>query len=150
MKKMMFACCMLLGTVTASAQFTVYQSAEVPQRSYTPSMGYGVPFTIYEPIEVAPRRSYYSHQDQYQQQPAQPKMQEMTLKGYYKKGNDWYYTPIRVGIIGEEVRLLSVKQQSSWSNCGSVASEVGAFDPEEIRDNFTFKAYSIQYGTMYF
>ena len=77
-------------------------------------------------------------------------MQEMTLKGYYKKGNDWYYTPIRVGIIGEEVRLLSVKQQSSWSNCGSVASEVGAFDPEEIRDNFTFKAFSIQYGTVYF
>ena len=149
MKEMMIACCMLFCTVTASAQFTVYQSAEVPQRSYTPSMGYGVPFTIYEPMEVVPRRSY-SHQDQYQQQPAQPKVQEMTLKGYYKKGSDWYYTPIRVGIIGEEVRLLSVKQQSSWSNCGSVASEVGAFDPEEIRDNFTFKAYSIQYGNVYF
>ena len=58
MRKMMIACCMLLGTVAASAQFTVYQSAEVPQRSYTPSMGYGVPFTIYEPIEVMPRRSY--------------------------------------------------------------------------------------------
>ena len=84
MKEMMIACCMLFGTVTASAQFTVYQSAEVPQRSYTPSMGYGVPFTIYEPIEVTPRRSY-SHQDQYQQQPAQPKMQEMTLKGYYRE-----------------------------------------------------------------
>ena len=50
MKKMMIACCMLLGTVAASAQFTVYQSAEVPQRSYTPSIGYGVPFTIYELI----------------------------------------------------------------------------------------------------
>jgi hypothetical protein len=147
MKKMMIVCCMLLGSVAASAQFTVYQPAETPHRSYTPSMGYGVPFTIYEPIEVAPRRSYSG---QYQQQPAEPKMQQVTLRGYYQKGNDWYYTSIRVGVIGDEVRLLSVKQQNSWSNCGSVASEVGAFDSEVIRDNFTFKAYSIQYGMVYF
>jgi hypothetical protein len=114
-------------------------------------MGYGVPFTIYEPIEVAPRRSYYSHQDQYQQQPAQPKMQEMTLKGYYKKGDDWYYTPIRVGVIGdEEVRVLSVKTQHGWMNCGNAASSVGAFDSEVIRDNFNYKAYTTVYGTIYF
>ncbi len=145
MKEMMIACCMLLGTVTASAQFTVYQSAEAPHRSYTPSMGYGVPFTTYEPIEVAPSRGY-SHQ----QQPAQPKMQEMTTRGYYKKSDGWYSAPIRVGVIGDEVRLLSIKTQHGWSNCGSVASEVGAFDPEEIRDNFTFKAYSSLYVMVYF
>ena len=145
MKKMMIACCMLFGTVTASAQFTVYQSVETPQRSYTPSMGYGVPFTIYEPVEVAPRRGY-----SYQQQPAQPKMQEMTMRGYYKKSDGWYSAPIRVGVIGDEVRLLSIKTQHGWSNCGSVANEVGAFDPEEIRDNFTFKAYSSLYVMVYF
>ena len=80
MKEMMIVCCMLFGTVTASAQFTVYQSAEAPHRSYTPSMGYGVPFTIYEPLEVLPSRGYSP-----QQKPAQPKMQEMTMKGYYKR-----------------------------------------------------------------
>lgn len=44
-----------------------------------------------------------------QQQQVKPKMQEVTLRGYYKKGNDWYYMPIRVGVIGEEVWLLSCK-----------------------------------------
>lgn len=38
-------------------------------------------------------------------------MQQDTLKGYYKEGNSWYYTPIRVGFISEEVRLPSVKAQ---------------------------------------
>ena len=142
---------MIAVTLTASAQFTVYRSIDTPQPSYTPSPGYGVPFTTYQPAPSSSYRSPYSdNPSQRIQQSAKPRMQEVTLKGYYKKGNDWYYTPIRVGIIGEEVRLLSVKQQSSWSNCGTVASEVGAFDPEEIRDNFTFKAYSIQYGTVYF
>jgi hypothetical protein len=77
-------------------------------------------------------------------------MQEVTLKGYYKKGNDWYSMPIRVGVIGEEVRLLSIKTQYGWSNCGNKASEVGAWDSEEIRDNFNYKAYTTIYGTIYF
>ena len=85
-----------------------------------------------------------------QRQQARPKMQEVTLRGYYKKGNDWYHMPIRVGVIGEEVRLLSIKTQHGWSNCGSKASEVGAFDSEVIRDNFNYKAYSSLYGTIYF
>lgn len=146
---MMLVCSMLLGTLTASAQFTVYRSAEDQSYSaYTPSMGYGVPFTVYRPAEVEP---YYYGQQQYQQrQPARPKMHEVTLRGYFKKGNNWYYMPIRVGVIGEEVRLLSVKQQSGWSNCGSVASQVGAFDSEVIRDNFNYMAYSTQCGMVYF
>ena len=67
-----------------------------------------------------------------------------------KKGNDWYYTPIRVGVIGDEVRLLSAKTQYGWSNCGSKASDVGAWDSEEIRDNFNYKVYSTLHGTIYF
>ena len=58
--------------------------------------------------------------------------------------------PIRVGVIGEEVRLLSVNTQQGWSNCGSTASEIGRFDAEEIRDNFNYKAYSSLYGNVYF
>ena len=77
-------------------------------------------------------------------------MQEVTLRGYYKKGNDWYHMPIRVGVIGDEVRLLSVKTQYGWSNCGNAASYVSTFDSEEVRDNFNFKAYSVQFGTVYF
>ena len=141
MKKILFASMMLIGTMSANAQFVVYQPAEVPRTTYTPSPGYGTPFSIYEPAYSNP----------YQQQPAKPRMQEVTLKGYYKKGNDWYYTPIRVGVIGdEEVRVLSVKTQHGWMNCGNAASSVGAFDSEVIRDNFNYKAYTTIYGTIYF
>ena len=141
MKKIFFASMMLFGTLSANAQFTVFQPVDVPQTSYSPNSGYGVPFTIFESVYGNPYQ---------QQQRARPKMQEVTLRGYYKKGNDWYYMPIRVGVIGEEVRLLSIKTQHSWSNCGSTASEVGAWDSEEIRDNFTYKAYSSLCGTVYF
>ena len=141
MKKIIFTSMMLLGTMSASAQFTVYQPVEVPSTTYTPSPGYGTPFTIYEPVYANPYQ---------QQQQARPKMQEVTLRGYYKRNGDWYSMPIRVGIIGEEVRLLSVKTQQGWSNCGSTASEVGGFDAEEIRANFNYKAFSSLYGTVYF
>lgn len=141
MKKILFASMMLFGAMSANAQFTVYQSVEVPQTSYTQSSGYGTPFTIYEPV--------YSNRYRQQQQ-VRPKMQEVTLKGYYKKGNDWYYVPIRVGVIGEEVRLLSIKTQYGWSKCGNKANEVGTWDTEEIQDNFNYKAFSTLCGTVYF
>lgn len=50
MKKIIFASMMLFGAMSANAQFTVYQPIEVPRTSYTPSPGYGTPFTIYEPV----------------------------------------------------------------------------------------------------
>ena len=142
MKKLLFICGMAVVSLTASAQFTVYQPVEVPRTSYTPSPGYGTPFTIYEPV--------YGNTYQQRQQQARPKMQEVTLRGYYKKGNDWYSIPIRVGVIGEEIRLLSTKTQYGWSNCGNKASDVGAFDPEVIRDNFNYKVFTTIYGTIYF
>ena len=77
-------------------------------------------------------------------------MQEVTLRGYYKKGNNWYSTPIRVGVIGKEIRVLSTKTQNGWSNCGNKASEVGPFDSEEIKDNFNYKAFTTIFGTIYF
>lgn len=142
MKKLLFICSMVVVSLTASAQFTVYQNVEVPQRSYTPSLGYGIPFTVYEPV--------YGNSYQQRRQQARPKMQEVTLRGYYKKGDDWYYVPIRVGIIGEEVKLLSTKTKNGWMNCGNKVCEVGAWDSEEIRDNFNYKANSTLYGTIYF
>ena len=158
MKKVLFVCSMLVATLTASAQFTTFRSIySTPQQSYTPSPGYGVPFTIYQPSRSSSYRDPYldgyrvGSSQSYQQQLARPKMQEVTLRGYYKKGNDWYCTPIRVGVIGdEEIRVLSVKTQHGWMNCGNAASSVGAFDSEVIRDNFNYKAYTTLYGTIYF
>ena len=143
MKKLLFICSMFVVSLTASAQFLIYHPTEVQSSSYTPSLGYGTPFTIYEPVYVNPYR-------QSQRQQAKPKMQEVTVRGYYKKGDDWHSTPIRVGIVGEEIKLLSIKTSNGWTNCGSKASEVGAFDAEIIRDNFNYKAFSNIYGTIFF
>ena len=153
MRKLLFICSMMVASLTAFAQFLVYRSAETPNQSYTPSPGYGTPFIIHSPAPSVSYQPYYSgapSQVHQYQQPTPPKMQQVTLKGYYKKGNDWYYTPIRVGVVGDEVRLLSTKTQHGWSNCGNKASEVGVFDTEEIRDNFNYKAYTTLFGTVYF
>ena len=74
MKKFMFAFAMMLASISANAQFTIYQPAGVRHESYTPSDGYGVPFTIYEPIDM--EGGY--------RQTAKPRMQQVTLTGYYK------------------------------------------------------------------
>lgn len=68
----------------------------------------------------------------------------------HKKGNRWQSTPVRVGVTDEKVILLSVKSGYNWANCGNAASMVGGFDAEEIRDNFTYKAFNSIYGTIYF
>ena len=151
MKKLLFICSMIAMSLTSSAQFMAYRSVDTSQPSYTPSSGYGVPFTIYESLASSSYQSPYGdYPSQRIQQPTKPRMQEVTLKGYYKKGNYWYYSPIRVGVIGDEVRLLNAKTQYGWSNCGSKASDVGVWDSEEIRDNFNYKAYTTLYVTVYF
>ena len=157
MKKLLFICSMIVVSLTASAQFAVFRSIHgTPQQSYTPSPGYGSPFMIYQPSQSSYYQNPYREEYQvgqaqsYQQQPVRPKMQQVTLKGYYKKGNNWYCTPIRVGVIEDEVCILSVKTQHGWMNCGNAASSVGAYDTEEIRDNFNYKAYTYNYGTVYF
>ena len=138
MKKFLFLCSMLLCALSSSAQYTVFQPSNAPGQSYTPSPGYGIPFATYEPM--------YNNQ----QQQAKPRMQQVTMRGYYIKGGDWYYTPIRVGFVEDKVILLSIKTQYGWQNCQSTAKDVGAFDSEEIRDNFNFKAYTMIRGMVYF
>ena len=54
-------------------------------------MGYGTPFSVFESVPADPYLQY--------QQQAKPRMQEVTLRGYYKKGDKWYSTPIWVGVL---------------------------------------------------
>lgn len=151
MRKLLFTCTMMVASLTASAQFTVYRSVDTPRQSYAPSPGYGVPFTYFSPV---PNRSYQKpyggNPSQRIQQPEEPKMQQVTLRGYYKNGKNWYSTPIRVGVIGEEIRLLSAKTEHGWMNCGSKVSEVSGYDEEIIKDNFNYKVYTTLFGTVYF
>ncbi len=140
MRKVFFLVFALFATMSANAQFVTYQPVDVPRQTYTPSPGYGTPFVIYEPVPVPGQR-----------QAPKPKMRQQTLTGYYKYSNEWRSAPIRVGFTSDDkVILLSVKSSSGWHNCGNTASMVGAFDSEEVRDNFTYKCYSYTLGTVYF
>jgi len=138
MKKLFVLCIMLLCSISVNAQYTVFHPSNTPSQSYSPSPGYGIPFATYEPM--------YNNQ----QLQSMPRMQQVTMRGYYIKGGDWYYTPIRVGFVEDKVILLSIKTQYGWQNCQSTAKDVGAFDSEEIRDNFNFKAYTMIRGMVYF
>ena len=134
--------CLLLSCINANAQFGVYTPIEDQSASsyyYPPSSGYGVPFGVYEPI--------YDSSLQQRVRP-KPKMREYTTTGYYKNGNRWYSTPIRVGIVEDQVRLQSFKYSGSWSYVGNIANQVSIYDSEEIRDNFNYKAYSQIFGGM--
>ncbi len=142
MRLFSFVCCLLLSSISAHAQFTVFSSVEDQSTSsyyYPPSPGYGTPFVVYEPV--------YSPSMQQVVRP-KPQMREFTATGYYKVRNRWYSTPIRVGIVENQVRLQSVKSSDRWSYCGNIAKQVDGFDSEEIRDSFNYKAYSQSVGGM--
>ncbi len=140
MKKVLFCAIALFCSVASHAQFLIYQPAGTPQQQYqSPSPGYGVPYTIYQPAPMPGQR-----------QQAAPRMQEVTLTGYYKDNRGWHSAPIRVGVTGEKVVVLSVKNGNHWMNCGNAASMVGQFDTEEVKDSFTYKAFCYAFGTIYF
>lgn len=139
MKKLVFVFMMVLISIGASAQFVGFEpSGVVPQNVYTPDYGYGVPYVGFETV------------GQIRQRQAQPKMEQFTTTGYYKDYNGWHSMPIRVGVSGNDVIVVSIKPDRNWLNCGNRASRVGGFDSEEIRDNFNFKASYYLVGTIYF
>lgn len=127
----------MISSLSAFAQFTTYQPVIVPSTPTT-SSGTFDPFTTYEPA------------DPYLPAKKAPQKKVITIKGYYQKSDKWYVVPIRVAVSDDDIRLASVKGQHIWISCNSAVYEVGAFDPEIIRDNFNFKAFATTFGTIYF
>lgn len=138
MKKFMFIATALLMSLSASAQFTVFEPVN-PPRSSTRSSTYNP----YNSVPSDPYGGYYGNT-----QPSRSK--QYTLTGYYKKTDGWYKTQIKVSVSDEEIRLVSVKYGNNWAGCSSKVSEVGAFDSQEVQDNFNYKGYFTYLGTIYF
>lgn len=139
MKKSLFIFVTLLMSLTASAQFTVYQNVDVPSRSSTQSNNFN-PFSVFESNP---------YNNQYRSTP-RPQSKQYTLTGYYKKTDGWYHTQIKISITGDEIKLIGVKYGNNWAGCDSKVSEVGAFDTQEVKDNFNYKGYFTYLGTIYF
>ena len=140
MKKVFLLLVVMLTSIGASAQFTVYRSATVPERSTNQDYG---PFTVYQAVPTDPM-PYNS------QRAPQPKTQKYTLTGYYKNQNGWQKAPIKVSVTGDVIKLIGIKIGNRWSSCSSNVNEVGAFETEEVKDNFTYKGYVTYLGSVYF
>lgn len=137
MKKILFLVMAMMLSLTASAQFVIYKSVPDPpsrssQSTYNPYNGY----------ETNPYGNYYRS--------PQPRAKQYNLTGYYHKADGWYKTPIKVSVQGDEIILASVKVGNNWAPCNSNVSEVGAFDPQEIQENFNYKGYLSFLGPIYF
>ena len=139
MKKFIIIATALLMSISASAQFTVFESIDVPSRSNSRQSTYN------------PYRSYGTnpYDNQYRSTP-KPQAKQYTLTGYYKKTDGWYKTQIKISVLEDEVKLVAVKYGDNWAGCSSKVSEVGAFDSKEVQDNFNYKGYFTYLGTIYF
>lgn len=137
MKKHLLFIALMLITCKASAQFTVYQNVPDPPRSSTYS--YSNPF---DNIDINPYENV--------RRTPQPRTQQYNLTGYYKDTNGWHSTPIKVKVMGDDMQLVSVKVGNNWASCNSSVSSVGAYDPQEIQENFNYKGYLSFLGTIYF
>ena len=140
MKKIMFLIVVVMMSLTASAQFTVYKNVDVPSRSSSQSN--------YNPYRTNPYNGSLYGNGQYNTN--QNKAKQYTITGYYKKSDGWYKTPIRVSVSDEEIKLVGVKYGKNWAGCNSSVSEVGRFDTEEVQENFNYKGYFTYLGTIYF
>lgn len=140
MKKMFIAFIALLSSLSASAQFMTYEPLYGGGSSQSYSSGNQGPFLIYEPLNYGtPRR-------------VQPREQTKTyaVTGYYQDRNQWKTVPCKLIIAGDDVKAVTYKTQHGWFNATGKFSEVSAFDPELVRDNFNYKVWTSTYGTIYF
>ena len=130
----------MLMSISSYAQFTIYEPVYAPpSRSTSPS--YYDPFTVYQSVP--------DYDVQYRRAP-QPTAKQYTLTGYYKTHEGWFRTQIRVSVSDDVIKLVGVKYGNSWCGCNSTVSEVGAFDTQEVKDNFNYKGYFTNLGMIYF
>ena len=130
----------LLMSISSYAQFTVYEPVYAPPSQST-SPSYYDPFTVYQSVPYG--------DGQYRRTP-QPQAKKYTLTGYYKDTRGWHQTQIRVSVSDDVIKLVGVKYGNNWCGCNSTVSEVGAFDTQEVKDNFNYKGYFTNFGTIYF
>lgn len=136
----------MLVSVTATAQFTVYEPVIVPERSTGSSYGYNNPYSGYG----NPYSDYGNPYNNSYRPAPKPKAKTYTLTGYYRNNTGWYQTQIRVSVKGEEIKLVGVKYGNNWTGCNSNVSEVGGFDTKEVQDHFNYKGYFYLLGMVYF
>lgn len=141
MKRLLSILAVTLVVITASAQapFTTYKPAQ--SNNYSDSYQSTTPFTYY--------RSLPDPNSNYRPAP-QPKSKTYNLTGYYKDYEGWHKTPIKVTVIGDKIVLSAYKYGNYWLDNSGTASEIDYYDSDEVKENFNYKARTIQLGVVYF
>ena len=145
MKTLLSFLAVMLIAISAEAQapFTYYQPTQ-PSKSNNsgsyqrPSTN---PFTYYEPLPD-PSSNY---------RPApRPQSKTYNLTGYYNDANGWHTTPIKVTVTEDRAVLSSYKYGRYWLSNSCAVSEVDYYDADVVKENFNYKAKTLQLGVVYF
>ena len=145
MKKLLFILVVMLCAITAYAQapFTYYKPVQPSNNysnDYSGSNQSTDPFTYYRPLE--PSRNY---------QPApQPQSKTYNLTGYYNDSKGWHEVPIKITVTGDKWVLSSYKYGNYWLSNSCAVSEVDYYDADVVKENFNYKAKTLQLGVVYF
>ena len=146
MKKLLLFLSVMLISLSASAQFTVYKPVIVDKNgnwvnrndnnsnNYNPNNDNIYNFST-------PQRS---QQQQQQQSPA------ISIRGYYNSNDQWKSVLIKVQIIDKKVYVVGIKRQTTgWSNEKTRAYSTELME-KEIKDNFDYYIGDYVYGKIYF
>ena len=143
MKKFMFIATALLMSLSASAQFTVFEPVIVDRNGNWVNR------------ESNSSRDYNNSYDFNMPQPSQPSQQQQqsqvfSTRGYYINNNQWVSVLLKVKVIEDNVYVVGIKRSTTgWSN-ESIRAYSTELMQKEIKDNFDYYIGDYVYGKIYF
>lgn len=137
MKKSLFIIFAMFFSITASAQFVIFESVEGygnrSQQQYNNS-GY----------------NSYNNQNQYYQAPPKPQSQIISTRGYYIKDNQWNSVLLKVKVVGNDVYVVGIKRQTTGWTESNLKAHSTLLRQQEIKDNFDYFVGDYVYGDIFF
>lgn len=114
-----------------------------------------IPFSVYTPVQTDPRTGYPIQQQQVQQRD-----HFQTVNAYYINNRGAFQKiRIKVNVVsgplgGEQVYVRAYRDltYSMWHDINNRATEVNQYsnDAAVIKENFDYKCYILNIGTVYF
>ena len=141
MKKFILTALVMLVSITAFAQFTVYEPVIVERNRNSGNTNSG-----YYNNRSYGNNNYYNYSTPQQTQPSQT----TTVRGYYIKNNQWHSVLMRVRIDGDDVYINGIKRSMGWDNNKYPIYSVQPTMPQTIKENFEYYINAYDYGKIYF
>lgn len=141
MKKFILTTLVMLTSITAFAQFTVYEPVIVERNRNSGNTNSG-----YYNNRSYGNNNYYNYSTPQRAQPSQT----TTVRGYYIKNNQWNSVLMRVKIDGDDVYVNGIRRSMGWDNTKYPIYSVQPTMPQQIKENFEYYINAYDYGRIYF